>query len=256
MLAVFCLRLAAGLLACLSLLSSSKVNPRYYRTHFLTALGLAGLALAFAWPTAGWPVLALLLAGIALAFLGTLSWALEGAPGGRVLALLTPLVLASALGLKDISQPTEPDAAPTPARTTAAVLAGDLTSAALLGAAISAMLMGHMYLIAPGMSLTPLMRLLAATAVTTAARMAADGYALLSWTAAHPSANLRNDELLWLPVRWVVGFVLPLGLTWMAWQSARIRSTQSATGILYVVVIFVFLGELTGLLLRDDGLTL
>jgi len=45
-----------------------------------------------------------------------------------------------------------------------------------------------------------------------------------------------------------VGLVAPLVLTWMAWQTARIRSTQSATGILYVVVIFCFLGELTGLL--------
>jgi hypothetical protein len=61
---------------------------------------------------------------------------------------------------------------------------------------------------------------------------------------------------LWLPVRWLVGFLAPLGLVWMAWQAARIRSTQSATGILYVVVIFCFLGELTGLLLRDGGVTL
>jgi hypothetical protein len=43
----------------------------------------------------------------------------------------------------------------------------------------------------------------------------------------------------------------------MAWQSARIRSTQSATGILYVVVIFCFLGELTSqLLLGSTGYAL
>jgi hypothetical protein len=35
----------------------------------------------------------------------------------------------------------------------------------------------------------------------------------------------------------------------MAWESAKIRSTQSATGILYVVVIFCFLGELSSQLL-------
>jgi hypothetical protein len=39
----------------------------------------------------------------------------------------------------------------------------------------------------------------------------------------------------------------------MAWQTAKIRSTQSATGILYVVVILTFLGELVGqVLLRND----
>jgi hypothetical protein len=37
----------------------------------------------------------------------------------------------------------------------------------------------------------------------------------------------------------------------MAWECARIRSTQAATGILYVVVIVTFLGELTSLLLLE-----
>ena len=71
------------------------------------------------------------------------------------------------------------------------------------------------------------------------------------WTGVHSLGTLNNDDLLWLPVRWFVGFVLPLVLGWMAWQTARIRSTQSATGILYVVVLLSFLGELTGQLLRD-----
>jgi hypothetical protein len=37
----------------------------------------------------------------------------------------------------------------------------------------------------------------------------------------------------------------------MAWETARIRSTQSATGILYVAVIMCFLGELTSQLLVE-----
>ena len=55
-----------------------------------------------------------------------------------------------------------------------------------------------------------------------------------------------GDLWLWLPVRWLVGFAGPLLLGWMAWRCAGIRSTQSATGILYVVVVLVFIGELTG----------
>ena len=46
--------------------------------------------------------------------------------------------------------------------TVASLLIGDATSALLLGAAMTAMLMGHSYLIAPGMSMTPLLRLLGA----------------------------------------------------------------------------------------------
>jgi hypothetical protein len=100
------------------------------------------------------------------------------------------------------------------------------------------------------------MRLLAVLALAVLARAAVDGWALARWTADHSLGNLNTDVALWLPVRWLVGFAAPLGLDWMAWQAARIRSTQSATGILYVVVIFCFLGELTSLLLRNGGATL
>jgi len=136
-----------------------------------------------------------------------------------------------------------------------ALLAG--CSSTLLGAAMSAMLMGHSYLIAPAMSLTPLLRLLAALAVATLLRMTVAGVGLWSWTAEHSLTNLSDVTVLWLPLRWGLGLFGPLVLAWMAWRAARIRSTQSATGIMYVAVIFCFLGELTGqLLLSSSGLLL
>src|SRR2546423_1481204 len=61
--------------------------------------------------------------------------------------------------------------------------------------------------------------------------------------------TLEADTVVWLCLRWGLGFVGPLILSGMAYEAARIRSTQSATGILYVVVIFCFLGELTSQLL-------
>jgi hypothetical protein len=259
MLAVFCLRLAVGLLACLLLLSpdtgpaaaadrSLRVGARFWRTHFLTALGLTCLAALFVRDSAPLALEGLLLGGMVLAVAGSVSWALEGAPGGRTLVVLTAAILAGGLvwlemlSDSEISLPTR--------------LVGDATSAFLLGATLTAMLLGHSYLISPSLSIRPLMRLLAAVAVAVAARGAADGWALARWTAGHSPGTLSSDVVLWLPVRWLVGFAAPLGLVWMAWQTARFRSTQSATGIRYVVVIFVFLGELTGLLLRDGGSTL
>ena len=56
-------------------------------------------------------------------------------------------------------------------------------------------------------------------------------------------STLESELILWLAVRWIIGFVGPLVLGWMAWETARIRSTQSATGILYVVVILCFSGR-------------
>jgi hypothetical protein len=181
-----------------------------------------------------------------LAVIGSVVWALEGAPGGRPLIVLTPALLVWALVLQEM----DPD------RALAARLAGDAASAALLGTALTAMLLGHFYLISPALSIRPLNRLLLAVAVSIVLRGGVDGLALVAWTREHSLANLKGDVVLWLPVRALVGLVVPLGLTWMAWQAAGIRSTQSATGILYVVVIFCFLGELLALLLRDSGVTL
>jgi len=246
MLVTFCLRLALGMAGCLLILTPSQVAPGFYRVQFLTVLGLSAVAGVFAFATANLAMLAVLGAALFLAFLGSFVWSLEGAPLGRTTIVLTALALVGALALKDF----EPAVGATP-RVMAPgwSLLDDLTSAAFLGAAMSAMLMGHSYLVAPAMALTPLLRLLAALFAATLLRMLVA--ALLWWTAGRRPLTLEEDVLLWLPVRWGLGFVAPLILGWLAWQSTRIRSTQSATGILYVVVVFCFLGELTSQLMQS-----
>ncbi len=249
MFAIFSLRLACGLLGCLPLLSPAQVNPRFFRTHFLTALGLGVVALVLLHQTASLALWLTLLAVIVLTFLGSMAWLLEGAPGTRVLlAMALPAALA-ALALTSAEQG---------ARAALPWLWGDdLTSAALLGSATTAMLMGHSYLIAPAMSLTPLLRLLAALGVSTLLRLGLAVAGLWLWTGDAATANVETETLLLLAVRWALGFVGPLVLGWMAYETAKIRSTQSATGILYVVVILCFLGELTGqLLFYKTGLPL
>jgi hypothetical protein len=248
MLAVFCLRLACGLIGMLLLLSPAQINPRFYRTHFLTALGLSIVAAVFQRDSPDlwlWPGLA---SAILCTLVGSIVWSLEHAPGGRlVLYLATLSLVASLAGLHALD----------PAWEGYWALANELSSAAVLGAATTAMLMGHSYLIAPSMSLTPLLRLLGALFVCVLARgvVAAAGLWFF-WTAGNPLVKL-NEVTLLLPLRWTLGILLPLILGFMAWQTARIRSTQSATGILYVVVIFCFLGELVSqLLCRWTGLFL
>jgi hypothetical protein len=249
MLAIFCLRLSSGMLAALLLLSPSQVNPRFFRTHFLTALGLMALATVFLADDADvwlWTTLAILMASSAL---GSMVWMLEGAPGGRILILVNVPLSLLALGLAGYCL--RPEGEPW------WLLGDDLTAAAVLGCAITAMLIGHSYLIAPAMSLSPLYRLLAALAASTVVRICVATVGLWLWTGARPGTTLDNEMILWLTVRWGIGFLGPLVLCWLAWETTRIRSTQSATGILYVVVILCFLGELTSqLLLARTNFTL
>jgi hypothetical protein len=240
MLSIFCLRLAGGMMVALLPVANSPLNPRFFRTHFLTALGLTTVATLLAWQVGSVVTLLTLGLGLLFAFLGSLVWSLEGAPSGRFLIVLTAAALLAGLVLVSKDVTPESDWGP--------LLINDLTSAAALGTALTAMLAGHSYLIAPNLSVAPLLRLTGGLVGATLIRLAVAGYGLWSWTEHNSLANL-NEVTLWLPVRWGLGFLGPLVLGVMAWQTARIRSTQSATGILYVVVILCFLGELTSQLL-------
>jgi hypothetical protein len=240
LLVLFCLRLACGLLGCLLLIPST-VSYRFFRAHLLTALALVTGATVFLAGEADLWLWLALSATLLLSFAGSVAWSLEGAPAGRWFIGVDFVAAAVALALADRLGPA---VGPAWLR-----LADDATSAGLLGTAMTAMLVGHSYLIAPTLSLTPLLRLLAALFVAIFLRMGIAGVAGL-WTLEGGWANLKVETTLWLTLRWVLGFVFPLVLGWMAREAAKIRSTQSATGILYVVVIFCFLGELTSELLR------
>src|SRR5437762_363858 len=127
MLAIFCLRLATGMIAALLLLSPAQVNPRFFRTHFLTAFALTALAIAFLWDAAGVWLWMTAVAVMFLAALGSITWMLEGAPGGRMLMLLTlPLLLAA---LVQTGYCVRPEGEPW------WLVIDDLTAAAMLGSA-------------------------------------------------------------------------------------------------------------------------
>jgi hypothetical protein len=246
MIATFCLRLALGMLGTLFLLPARQMHPRFFRTQFLTTLGLALVAAVLSWGTQ--LGVAAVVAAV-LAFLGAVAWIFERPPIGWTLVVLTGGTALIALAL------IEP---PTINRTPlAGRIADDITASALLGSAMTAMLVGHSYLISPGLSIKPLMRQLYALGIAIVLRVAVAGTALWFWTADHELTNLNDETVLWLPARWLIGLAGPLVFGWMAYRTAKIRSTQSATGILYVVVILTFLGELTSLLLmRETGLPL
>lgn len=242
MLASFCLRLAWGLIVSTLILPRSIVPPRFFRVQYLTSLGLLAVAAFFLRGYADLGTWLSLGAAMVLCFVGSIIWHVEGSPGSLPLGWLTSLALSATLFLggqsvKDEQQDTRWRAA------------DDLAAGLVLGGATTAMLMGHSYLIAPAMSLTPLFRLIGFLGAALLVRTVLAGTGLWLWTNTPPRPALEGDLLLWLPARWLLGIFGPLILGWMAWETARIRSTQSATGILYVVTIVCFLGELTSQLL-------
>jgi hypothetical protein len=119
-------------------------------------------------------------------------------------------------------------------------IAGALTSISLLGTVNLAMLLGHWYLVVRGMPIDPLKRLTIATLVSTIVRIAVVIAALMVPGVWYQAA-LRQGIFFWMRAGW--GLIGPLALYPMVWGTVRIRSTMAATGILYVDVVAVVIGE-------------
>ena len=55
--------------------------------------------------------------------------------------------------------------------------------------------------------------------------------------------SLEHEALFFLfRVAW--GILGPLALSWFIWKTADMKSNQAATGLLYVALVFVLIGEL------------
>jgi hypothetical protein len=124
-----------------------------------------------------------------------------------------------------------------------------LTSGLLLGWSLITMLLGHWYLVAPKLDfrhLTIFNWVLLATVVLKTASFGASLWAASSaetqsWGAL--TSFTGEAMFLWIRVLW--GLVGSLLLTLMALHCSRRQSNQSATGILYVMVVGAFIGEIT-----------
>lgn len=136
------------------------------------------------------------------------------------------------------------------------VIATDLTSALLLGAAASAMILGHWYLVVLDLPIAALRRLTLLLVVGLVLRTLVVGLALAGPVhAGYEGARLVATGL-WSPdgvfvwMRLLFGIAGPFSLIWFIWKTVEIRSTQSATGILYVQLFLVLAGELLAKYLR------
>lgn len=126
-----------------------------------------------------------------------------------------------------------------------------VVSSLLLGAVTVGMLIGHWYLIETGQSLEPFLRVfrffVALLIVQTCLEALAAALLYLFGTA-HTAATLRSlfdDHLALLSSRFLVAQAAPLALSWMIWKTlADFRNTMAATGLFYIALLGVFVGEL------------
>lgn len=141
------------------------------------------------------------------------------------------------------------------------LLAGTFSSAFLMGSVTMAMLIGHWYLIDPGLEIDWLKGACLAFGGAIGLKGLAIVVSLMLGVASDPFGaqgffdRLRSFNLdIYLMARFMVGLVVPAGFCIMAYKSAAIRSTQSSTGILFPAIVVVFMGEIIGLFLTVKGL--
>ena len=149
----------------------------------------------------------------------------------------------------------------------ALTVAGFFASAFALGGVLTAMWLGHWYLVTPALSEKPLqfattLVLVAILAqviftlgmgpTTLPANQPTSGTTITAPATPVPSSQVKpvnapvitpisTGAIGWLHI--LVGFIIPLVLGALAWKLIRDRSFQSATGMLYLVVVCTLAGE-------------
>ena len=184
-----------------------RVDPAWDLARRIGLAGLAGIALIYAVAVRrGSRAAPVAVAGVAAAALAVGAAALAWGGGGLGSLLLLIQLIALAVGL---------------------------------GGVWAAMILGHWYLVTPKLPEAPLVRFSRWLGLGLAVQLGL----FVAWTAigAGPAgvpafAALAGPWALFVWLRLLVGLVFPIIVSWAAVQTARSRSMESATGLLYINV--------------------
>ena len=232
---LFCLQCACGISLILLTLSTTEVDAGFFRKRLYLIFGLTVCAAVISPAGRWWSV------GIAvLSFADSALWLSGHLKSARL--LLTVLAALTIVSIVRYGAGWQEEVT-------------RICSALVIGVHLVAMLLGHEYLVWPGMALTPLKRLLILLLMILALRGALSLVGTVNWWtrpldfSIDLSPHLTTGLIL---ARLFVGILGPLILGMLAWQTAKIRSTQSATGILYAAVALTLFGELSAQLLSQQ----
>lgn len=232
------------------LIVSQAAGVKFFRFNAGLAATLLLIALAFRpdGPSGAGPERVALATLVVATGALLLYWAIIG----RVLARLRPVLLwttviggAVALVAQAVSW-SAVEMGPSAGLT----IASFVSSAALLGGTSTAMILGHWYLVLPSMDVSLLQTVVKVHIGSTLLRIVVVGVvvgvALASWespSGAGYDRYILSLEGVFLWQRVLFGLAGPVVLAYLTWETAKIRSTQSATGILYVDFFTVIVGE-------------
>lgn len=126
-----------------------------------------------------------------------------------------------------------------------------VSSALLLGSVTLAMMLGHWYLTTPKLTIAPLKRYSAAYILLTVGMAIQLCLTFFFWKNATTPSGLSffNQEFIFILFRVSWGLLVPLGMSYFIWATVAMKSTQSATGILYAAMVCTMMGEGMGLYL-------
>jgi hypothetical protein len=128
------------------------------------------------------------------------------------------------------------------------------TGAMALGGVATGMLLGHWYLIDLGLSIEPMRRLFRFFVTMTVAHvvillLTLGAMALTPGVSTAAVTTLVRDHTTLLAARFVLGPLAALGLGWMIHRTLQIPQTMAATGLFYIAILFVMVGEILGRLI-------
>ncbi len=243
LLGLFLIEAAAGLYLFLPLVGRRNSGVKFYRLILIVAGCLALAALAAHARAAGWGVLTI--ADLGAVVLTGLVYLVLRYPRRLIFRTSTALLAVSFLAAATLAFQSA---------TGAPLLwsiAGGLSALALLGSVNLAMLLGHWYLVVRGMPIEPLKRITIATLAAIILKVLVVSASLIMAARSgsdYPSQFYRitvgQGIFFWMRIGW--GLVASLLLFPMVWGTVKIRSTMAATGILYVQVVAVVIGEVLG----------